>query len=372
MYPSYLIHFNRQHDPKTGKFTYGDGDGDGIHNDHKNQNKSSLDRSARRSEIYRPRDNRTIMTTSSEKYRDTIRPALTREERPGRLVRIGDTNSGKLLLDQTNRNKTTYRQTLTREERPGQLVRVGDTKLGNYVLDQSNRGKTTYKSALTREGTGQLVRLGDTKVPNLVKGDRRENPNGDKPGRQSDGTKSKDTYTKLPGQPISRVKNTYEKVPAGPSRYKPTYDKVGTPKGGNKVSETLSNMNATLSRNFTRVNEKEHLYGPGGYDYNAPPSNGSTKYDAEQRNNSNTLKDADYYLRNNKLTNPNEDGKKLVDYARDREVDEQKVTNREATEIFVMRALGQTLHSLYIDDPDERREKNKELLERTNTKNWNK
>lgn len=34
MYPSYLIHFNRQHDPKTGKFIFGDGDGDGIANDH--------------------------------------------------------------------------------------------------------------------------------------------------------------------------------------------------------------------------------------------------------------------------------------------------------------------------------------------------
>ena len=34
MKPDYLIHFNRQHDPKTGKFVFGDGDGDGIANDH--------------------------------------------------------------------------------------------------------------------------------------------------------------------------------------------------------------------------------------------------------------------------------------------------------------------------------------------------
>ena len=36
-YPSYLVHFNRRHDPKTGMFTFGDGDGDGIRNDHANQ-----------------------------------------------------------------------------------------------------------------------------------------------------------------------------------------------------------------------------------------------------------------------------------------------------------------------------------------------
>lgn len=40
MYPSYLIHFNRVHDPKTGRFYFGDGDGDGIRNDHANANSS--------------------------------------------------------------------------------------------------------------------------------------------------------------------------------------------------------------------------------------------------------------------------------------------------------------------------------------------
>lgn len=33
-YPSYLIHFNRNHSSKNGQFTSGDGDGDGTRNDH--------------------------------------------------------------------------------------------------------------------------------------------------------------------------------------------------------------------------------------------------------------------------------------------------------------------------------------------------
>lgn len=33
----YLIHFNRNHNRKTGRFDFGDGDGDGIRNDHANQ-----------------------------------------------------------------------------------------------------------------------------------------------------------------------------------------------------------------------------------------------------------------------------------------------------------------------------------------------
>lgn len=43
---SYLVHFNRNHDKKSGKFTYGDGDGDGITNDHANQRASSFKRAA--------------------------------------------------------------------------------------------------------------------------------------------------------------------------------------------------------------------------------------------------------------------------------------------------------------------------------------
>lgn len=32
-----LVHFNQNHSPKTGQFTFGDGDADGIINDHLNQ-----------------------------------------------------------------------------------------------------------------------------------------------------------------------------------------------------------------------------------------------------------------------------------------------------------------------------------------------
>jgi hypothetical protein len=35
LYPNYLIHFNKNHSPKNGQFTNGDGDGDGQVNDNK-------------------------------------------------------------------------------------------------------------------------------------------------------------------------------------------------------------------------------------------------------------------------------------------------------------------------------------------------
>lgn len=39
MYPDYLVHYNKNHSKSNGQFTSGDGDGDGIVNDHANQYK---------------------------------------------------------------------------------------------------------------------------------------------------------------------------------------------------------------------------------------------------------------------------------------------------------------------------------------------
>ena len=45
MYPTYLIHFNKNHSNYNGQFTSGDGDGDGIRDDHHHykQNTQSQD-----------------------------------------------------------------------------------------------------------------------------------------------------------------------------------------------------------------------------------------------------------------------------------------------------------------------------------------
>lgn len=41
MYPTYLIHFNKNHSSKNGQFTFGDGDGDGIRDDHAHDSKNN-------------------------------------------------------------------------------------------------------------------------------------------------------------------------------------------------------------------------------------------------------------------------------------------------------------------------------------------
>ena len=40
-YPNYLIHYNKNHSSKNGQFVSGDGDGDGITNDHSQRSKKN-------------------------------------------------------------------------------------------------------------------------------------------------------------------------------------------------------------------------------------------------------------------------------------------------------------------------------------------
>lgn len=42
-YPTYLVHFNKNHSSKNGQFTFGDGDGDNIRDDHHNYSKNKGD-----------------------------------------------------------------------------------------------------------------------------------------------------------------------------------------------------------------------------------------------------------------------------------------------------------------------------------------
>ncbi len=48
-YSNYIIHYNQNHSKSNGQFISGDGDGDGIVNDHANQRKANARRAAERS-----------------------------------------------------------------------------------------------------------------------------------------------------------------------------------------------------------------------------------------------------------------------------------------------------------------------------------
>lgn len=69
---SELRHFNWNHDPKNGQFTYGDGDRDGIVDDHKNQ--WQLRKERRRAERLERKDERWAKRNYDRLYKKAYRP----------------------------------------------------------------------------------------------------------------------------------------------------------------------------------------------------------------------------------------------------------------------------------------------------------
>lgn len=125
-YPSYLMHFNRNHGKKNGQFVSGDGDGDGVSNDRynykdngKGQTKGSV-----------------VITTPSGK-------TLTNTGPTARVGRVGSTttSSGKTL---TNTGPT------ARVGRVGSITKAGSgsgsskTERHSSSYTETGRGKTYY------------------------------------------------------------------------------------------------------------------------------------------------------------------------------------------------------------------------------------
>lgn len=92
-YSEYLMHFNKNHDKKSGKFSFGDGDGDGIRDDHSNQSKkqSASDGSKKTMMISSPKNpsnpfsgrKKTKIEVSDEAYKEFMKSDTKHSIRTG-------------------------------------------------------------------------------------------------------------------------------------------------------------------------------------------------------------------------------------------------------------------------------------------------
>ena len=129
----YLVHFNSNHSPKNGQFIRGDGDKDGIVDDHGHRRKGVVTSSSR---------NRTF------KERESI---------PGKTIRIGDTKG---YVSGSSRN-ITYKE---RESIPGKI-----TTIRNRDFVKSNIGKSSNaNSAYTVKGSNYVTSVKNVSVRKLV------------------------------------------------------------------------------------------------------------------------------------------------------------------------------------------------------------
>ena len=125
----YLIHFNSNHSPRNGQFIRGDGDNDGIVNDHAHRRKGD-----------RRRDPR------SHKPENRIGVEKSKDKDPHRVIIPRSTNG--------DGNSRSRRQAIYYSRDKNAYV----TKDPNI----SANGKVTNRE-FTRVGTGKTVRIGDTK-----------------------------------------------------------------------------------------------------------------------------------------------------------------------------------------------------------------
>lgn len=133
-YPNYLIHFNRQHDPKTGKFIFGDGDGDGIANDHAYKKK--------------------IITSSSRNITFKERPTSKIDSKftrvgIGQLKTAGSKTESKFTRVGTGQLKTAGN---TNSKSESKFTHVGSVKLSSVPSDTITSGQTSVNYYLSAIG----------------------------------------------------------------------------------------------------------------------------------------------------------------------------------------------------------------------------
>ena len=151
MYPSYLIHFNRQHDPKTGMFTFGDGDGDGVRNDHANQDKKAYGPKTERKEG-RAGNN----SNRTSKIGNSVSNGSAKKGTP--------TGSGKYTKEKSAASRDDHINAKTGEYNRNRTY-VDDAKLSNKQY--SNETKTFNMKRSINSGNVFNVSKGSSFVDNL-------------------------------------------------------------------------------------------------------------------------------------------------------------------------------------------------------------
>ena len=152
----YLIHFNSNHSPRNGQFIRGDGDNDGIVDDHGHRRKGDreyVSSSRRKDRVYRERPTHKDVVTSSSRNRTY----KERESISGKTVRIGDTKG---YVSRPSRN-ITFKE---RVSIPGKI-----TTVGNREFVKSNSGKSSnVNSAYTSKGSNYVTSVKNVSVRKLV------------------------------------------------------------------------------------------------------------------------------------------------------------------------------------------------------------
>lgn len=214
---AYLIHFNRQHDPKTGKFIFGDGDGDGIANDHAHQ-KEYVTSSRRKDRVYKERPTQKNKVTSSSRNRTYKEKPLSKTE--SKFTRVGTGKVG------------TISNTLAKTE--SLFTHVGSGKVSSISSSTISNGQTSVNHYLSAIG-------GTTPINQLVNDPRKhlelDPTNPDYQWEQDYAKQEKTTLNDL-----------------GTETWKRSFDKNSNPSttGKKKVNLSSTNPNYEYEKDYAK------------------------------------------------------------------------------------------------------------------------
>lgn len=151
----YLIHFNSNHSPRNGQFIRGDGDKDGIVDDHAHRRKGDRRRDPRdhKPENPNPNGSQSGRTYSSERHKPgSNRPSNRYDE------------NKKVLQPNFGTNTFTVRPSIS-----GKTIRLGDTVIRNSEFVKSNSEKSSNaNSAYTSKGSNYVTSVKNVSVRKLV------------------------------------------------------------------------------------------------------------------------------------------------------------------------------------------------------------
>lgn len=148
-----LMHFNRNHDPKTGRFFFGDGDGDGIDNDH--AHRSSLREKARNA-----RDAHRGRVIEEENYKITRGNLKLRQDQIAnqRSQEQTDVALRKMSLKEQRQQAKIAREEQKRQMQEQKAQRMVERlrQKNAMELEKANRMEAKAKELVAREETKRM------------------------------------------------------------------------------------------------------------------------------------------------------------------------------------------------------------------------
>lgn len=137
-YPTYLVHFNKNHDSKNGQFTFGDGDGDGLLGDHYSEKEKKQIRSIT-STVGSSRTQKAFLQIDRSRNAREARRNISEYEKSARndekeALKLGDEKAANLI-----RSGRMYYKALLDSDYQKKMLNKAILEIGTIGMDEAMR-----------------------------------------------------------------------------------------------------------------------------------------------------------------------------------------------------------------------------------------